>query len=130
MQGSSGTDVFLYANGDGNDRIVDYMEEDTIKITAGKIKSTTVSGSDVIFTIGSGRITVLGAADKTVSYIEGGKKKTYGNSAANVLEDDNFITDNDLSSLVEEKAVDYSFAQTTLTQENNQLPSVTFSGKK
>ncbi|MBR0061310.1 MAG: hypothetical protein IJP68_07495, partial [Selenomonadaceae bacterium] len=88
LQGGSGADVFTYANGDGNDRIVDYAEEDTIQITKGKAQ-VAVSGNDVIFTIGSGKISVLGAVGKTVSYIEGGKTKTYG-SASNVLEDDNF----------------------------------------
>ena len=89
------------------------------------------SGNDVIFTIGSGKMTLAGAANKTVTYIDAnGKTKTYGNSASNVLEDDNFITGNDLSSIIESKAANYSVVQSSLIQKNNQLPSVTFSSKK
>ena len=129
LQGGSGADVFVYASGDGNDIIVDYAVEDTIQITKGTAK-VAASGDDVIFTIGSGKITLAGASNKTVSYVEGGNKKTYSNSASNVLEDDNFITDNDLSALVQSKTADYSLVQASLIQKKNQLPSVTYSSKK
>ena len=131
LQGGSGKDVFVYASGDGNDLIVDYAEEDTIKITSGKIKSKKTSGSDVIFTIGSYKLTILGASNKTVSYIEGGKIKAYGGSASNVLEDDNFITGNDLSSLVQSKVADYSFAEVeTSLNSAKALMKLAYSGKK
>ena len=73
----------------------------------------------------------MGAADKTVTYVEGGKTKTYGGSASNVFEDDNFITGNDLSSIVESKAVDYAFAkmETQLTAAKA-LQTLTYSSKK
>ncbi|MBR0062302.1 MAG: hypothetical protein IJP68_12575, partial [Selenomonadaceae bacterium] len=111
---------------------VDYAEEDTIQITSGKIKNITASGFDVVFTIGSDKITVLDAADKIVSYIDAsGQQKTYDNSASNVLEDDNFITGSDLSSLVQSNSTNYSFAtvETPMTSAKA-LPSVTFSSKK
>ena len=129
LQGGSGADVFTYANGDGKDIILDYSEEDTIKITKGTAK-VAANGNDVVFTIGSGKITLAGAASKTVTYIESGKTKTYGNSTANVLEDDNFITGNDLSALVESKPADYFAVQESLIQKNNLLPSMTLSSKK
>ncbi|MBR0061750.1 MAG: hypothetical protein IJP68_09770, partial [Selenomonadaceae bacterium] len=88
LQGGDGADFFVYASGDGNDRIVDYNADDTIQITKGTAKVTTM-GDDFIFKIGSGKLTLAGAASKTVSYVESGKKKTYG-SASNILEDDNF----------------------------------------
>ena len=59
------------------------------------------------------------------------KKKTYGKSASNVLEDDNFITGNDLSSLVQSNSADYfvTAVKTPLTSAKT-LPSVTYSSKK
>ena len=130
IYGGSGADVFVYANGDGKDIILDYVEEDKIQITKGTAQ-VAANGNDVVFTIGSGKITVLDAADKTVSYVEGGKTKTYGNSASNVLEDDNFITGNDLSAIVESKAVDYAFAkmETQLTASET-IQTLTYSSKK
>ena len=131
LQGGSGADVFVYSNGDGKDIILDYAEEDTVQIKSGTAKATT-SGNDVVFTIGSGKITVLGAANKTVSYIDAnGKPKTYVNSTANVLEDDNFITGNDLSSLVQSKAADYSFAEVeTSLNSAKALMKLAYSDKK
>ena len=130
LQGGSGADVFIYANGDGKDIILDYNEEDKIQITKGTAK-VAASGNDVIFTIGSGKMTLAGAANKIVSYVEGGKTKTYSSSASNVLEDDNFITTGDLSSIVQSKAVDYSFAkmETQLTA-SKALQTLTYSSKK
>ena len=132
LQGGSGADVFVYANGDGKDIIVDYAVEDTIQFTSGTATAK-ASGSDVVFTIGSGKITVVGAAGKAIKVKDASgetTKKTYGNSASNVLEDDNFITGNDLSALVQSKATDYFDVRESLIQKNNRLPSVTYSGKK
>ena len=132
LTGGTGADSFVYANGDGNDVIVDYAEEDTIQITSGKIKNITASGSDVVFTIGSGKITVLDTADKIVSYIDAsGQQKTYGDSASNVLEDDNFITGSDLSSLVQSNSTDYFVAEVeTSLKSAKTLPALSYSSKK
>ena len=132
LQGGSGGDTFLYANGDGNDIILDYEEDDTIKITKGGIKKVATSGDNVVFTIGSGKITVQNAANKTVSYIDAsGKQKTYGSSASFIADNTNFelTPRNDLSSIVQSKAVDCSFVNTStkLTRENN---LITYSGSK
>ena len=126
LQGGSGADVFTYANGDGKDIIIDYAEEDTIQITSGKVSKTT-KGDDVIFTIGSGKITVLGAADKNINVTNSsGVKESWF-----VANDDNFATDNDLSALVQSKAADYSLAEVeTSLKSANALPSVTYSDKK
>ncbi|MBR4152366.1 MAG: hypothetical protein IKT98_05350 [Selenomonadaceae bacterium] len=120
LQGGSGFDVFVYANGDEKDLILDYKEEDTIQITKGKAKVST-KGDDVIFTIGSGKITVLGAANKTVSYIESGKTKTYGSSALFIVDDNDYELTPNLSTIVQNKSVDYSFLNTSteFTRENN-----------
>ena len=78
LKGGADADVFLYSDGDGNDTIVDYEEEDTIKITSGTIEkiSTTKAGS-VVFTFGSGKITLKDAGDKVVAYEDSTGKHYY-----------------------------------------------------
>ena len=77
LSGGNGADTFVYSNGEGNDLILDYATNDTIKIKKGTV-SIAKSGSDVIFTVGSGKITVQNAADKKISYIDAnGNKQTY-----------------------------------------------------
>lgn len=66
--------MFLYANGDGNDRIVGFDDTDTLSIAAGSYTSMT-SGNDVIVTVGNGKITLVGAKGKTLNI-----KGTYSNS--------------------------------------------------
>lgn len=69
LYGGDGADTFTYANGDGSDTIYDYDEEDIIKVTSGSIKNiTTNSAGDVVFKIGSGKITVKDAGDELVAY--------------------------------------------------------------
>ena len=70
LTGGDGEDVFFYANGDGNDVITDYTEEDKIQITSGDVTSVSLKGNDVILTVGKGSITVKDAKDKTVTYID------------------------------------------------------------
>ena len=75
-----------------------------------------------------------GAYGEQVTWWEDGEKTTKVFTVSNnVLEDDNFITADDLSSIVESKTVDYAFAQagnvTSLTKSSNAL-SVLSSFKK
>ena len=77
LKGGEGSDVFVYSDGDGNDTIADYAEEDTIKISKGTIeKISTTSAGSVVFKVGSGKITVKDAGDKVVAY-EDSKGKHY-----------------------------------------------------
>ncbi|MBR0061749.1 MAG: calcium-binding protein, partial [Selenomonadaceae bacterium] len=76
LTGGDGADVFIYSSGDGNDVITDYNEDDTIKISKGTA-SVSKKNKDVIFTVGSGKITVKGAADKVVTYIDGDGNTNY-----------------------------------------------------
>ena len=74
----------------------------------------------------------MGAAGQTVSYIDAsGQQKTYGDAPSNVLEDDNFITADNLSALVQNSAIDCSFAavETPLTSAKT-LPALTYASKK
>ena len=68
------SNVIEYASGDGNDLILNYQPS-TIRITDDSDYSTVKSGDDVIVSIGSGAITVSGAANKSLSIV-GGKSPT------------------------------------------------------
>ena len=67
LTGGAGNDVFLYAKGEGNDVITDYAVGDKVKITGAKISKTSVSGSDIVLTVGSGKLTLKKAAGKKIS---------------------------------------------------------------
>ena len=76
LTGGSGADVFVYKKGDGNDIITDYAEEDVISIQSGKATVSTKK-NDVIFTVGSNKITVVGAKDKVITYVDSGGEHVY-----------------------------------------------------
>ena len=69
LTGGAGNDVFVYTNGQGNDVITDYTSnQDKIRIKGGnKISKTSVSGSDVILTVGTGSIRLKNGKGKTLS---------------------------------------------------------------
>lgn len=73
LVGGKGNDVFIYTA--GNDVISDYAEGDKISIGAA-IKSVTLDGSDVVFTIGKNTLTVVDGKNKTLTLINS-KGKTY-----------------------------------------------------
>ena len=77
LSGGNGHDVFVYNIGDGNDIILDYNkndnnESDVIKInlTSDDVEeirdNASINGADVIFFIGTGKITVKDAKDKKI----------------------------------------------------------------
>ena len=70
LTGGAGKDVFKYANGQGKDTITDYAAgQDTLQITSGSIGKTALANSnkDLVFTVGSGSITLKNAAAKAIS---------------------------------------------------------------
>ena len=67
LTGGAGNDVFVYGNGDGKDVIADYAAGDSIKISSGTITKTAYSGSNVVFTVGSGTLTVKNGKGKSIS---------------------------------------------------------------
>ena len=75
LVGGDGKDIFVYNNGDGNDTIVDYVAGDKISIGTA-ISKATLKGSDVVFTIGKGTLTVKDGANKKLSMINS-KGKTF-----------------------------------------------------
>ena len=72
LTGGNGNDVFIYSA--GKDFVTDYAAGDKIKISSGKISKATVSGSDVVFTIGSGTLTVKKGAGVKLSMIDSSDK--------------------------------------------------------
>ena len=67
LTGGAGQDVYIYTG--GNDLITDYKSgEDKIKI--GTITNSTVKGSDVVLTTNNGTLTVKGAKDKVVTFVD------------------------------------------------------------
>ena len=61
--------LIQYANGDGNDTIYNLGDDDTLQLTDGSSYSTAVSGSDVLVTVGSGRLTLIDAASEVINIV-------------------------------------------------------------
>ena len=76
ISNSTGGNVFIYKNGDGSDVIENFAASDKIKIVNATADKVTTSGSDVVFTIGTGAIILKNAANKVVAYSDdGGEQK-------------------------------------------------------
>ena len=111
--GGLGRDVFIYANGDGNDVIKDYTaDQDRIKLTSGSIESSSINGSDVILNIGSGSITLKNAKDKEITITDSSNNTTtevYTNFK-NFIEEpcflEDFVSYSDLTSILDIKSFD------------------------
>ena len=69
VKGGAGADIFEFKS---TGTISDYEETD--KISLSSAAEISVSSSDIIF---GGKITVAGAADKSVTYVEGGVEKIF-----------------------------------------------------
>ena len=83
ITGGKGADIFYYKSSGAN-VISDYAEEDKISIASGTA-NISISGDDAIFTVGKGKITVEGGADKTITYFENGVEKTYSKIPDDVI---------------------------------------------
>ena len=78
LTGGDGADIFVYNTGDGNDRILDYENEDLIQVN-GTVNKVAASGNNVILTVGSGKISVIGGKDKVITYTDDTGTHTYPN---------------------------------------------------
>ena len=70
LTGGAGDDVFQYADGDGNDIITDFgTGNDIFKLTSGSVSAITTSkrNSDVVLTIGKGKVTFKDALSKAIT---------------------------------------------------------------
>lgn len=122
LYGGAGSDIFVYANGDGKDTILDYSEEDgdKISITSGTV-SYEVGKSDVVFTVGKGKITVKGAADQDVTYIDADGEEHH------IIE--KFVTYNDAgtSATLSSKYTSTNFTPTQYSDYEDSLKTITAS---
>ncbi|MBQ4404015.1 MAG: hypothetical protein II857_06340 [Selenomonadaceae bacterium] len=90
LKGGAGNDIFIYTA--GKDVISDYSAGDKISVGSA-ISKATLSGSDVVFTIGKGTLTVKNGADKKLSMINSkGKEYTTVVSGATTLTINNKTT--------------------------------------
>ena len=74
----------MYANGGGTDTITDYTAgQDTLQISGGSIGKTALANSnkDLVFTVGSGTVTLTDAATKAVSLKDSRGSYTASNTA-------------------------------------------------
>ena len=78
LYGNSGADTYAYSNGGGADQIFNYNYEqgDVIKID-GTVKSSSISGKNVVLKVGSGSITVSDVVDKLVTLNINGSSNVY-----------------------------------------------------
>ncbi|MBQ9488091.1 MAG: hypothetical protein IJU91_09910, partial [Selenomonadaceae bacterium] len=66
--------LFKYNSGDGNDIIYGFKADSTLSIDGGSY-STTTSGSNIIVTVGKGKISLIGAASLSKVNIDGTEEK-------------------------------------------------------
>ena len=90
LSGGAGEDKFIYTA--GKDVIANYSADDAIEITKGKVTKTAYKGNDVIFSVGSGSITVKDGAGKNISITDSSGTQTYSRTY-DLLYDSNFLTD-------------------------------------
>ena len=69
LTGGAGKDIFIYES--GNDLITDYkVGEDQIKLNLADVTNSSIKGSDVILTTDKGTLTLKGAKDKVVTFVD------------------------------------------------------------
>ena len=80
LVGGSGTDIFVYENKSGNTIINNYGQGDIVSLGSGaSISQVTLKRDDVIFKVGTNKITVEDMAKSQFTFVEGGVTKTYDN---------------------------------------------------
>ena len=85
LQGDNGKNVFVYANGDGNDVIIDYNTGDKINLTSGTMGESSVKDNDFVFKVGKGKITLTNGAGKVITVVSKKGNTIIGNDKANTL---------------------------------------------
>ena len=144
LKGGNGKDIFIYNESDGNDTILDYKQEDKIKIASGALSSAvTVKGDDVIFSVNSSKITVKNGKGTKITTVDSKgieTKKVYNSSTMIVadespwfVQDDNNFDNayNQLSAIVKGTASAYSFTENyDALSSVSSIPAISFSDKK
>lgn len=110
--------TYVYESGEGKDVIDGFnFGTDNLKINGVPTTYYDYSGDDIIFTIGSTSVTVKNGKGKTITI--NGTERNF-NSAGLLFEENNFVTADNLSQLVENNSVgEFEFnSSEKLTQEN------------
>ena len=92
LTGGAGKDVFIYES--GNDIITDYKtsQKDEIVLTNGTVDSVSIKGSNVIFTIGDGQLTVKSGKSQTITITDAdGNTNSQKYTKSSSYEERNFI---------------------------------------
>ena len=88
--GDEGGNIFVHNTGDGNDKLFKFKANDTIKILGSALIDASLKGSDVVFNVGTGSITVkdgiklnsaikiVDADDKDIAAVSGNMYTTDG----------------------------------------------------
>ena len=112
--------VIKYASGDGDDVISNINDNDTLQIT-GSTYTTTKSGSDVVFKVGNGSITVKNAVNSGFN-IDFKSSSVSNSRTLDLMYDNNFITNelqiDDISEVTE---TNYSVGQIENSNNSNKL---------
>ena len=130
LTGGKGSDTFVYANGDGKDTITDYTEgQDTLQISSGSIGKTALANSDkdLVFTVGSGTVTLTDAATKAISLKDSRGSYTASNTAITLGSD--FLGTMDATKYLSSvKDIDGSAATKAVNITGNELANVIKAG--
>ena len=130
IYGGARPNLYIYTAGDGNDLIYGFNTTSTLKIGGGTY-STTKSGSNIIVSVGTGKITLNGAASLSAVNISGTKTeenswKLKGTTATFGTSTNTIITINGVKS-TSGIIVDESNKTVTLKSGNLGTSNVTFS---
>lgn len=102
---SANNNVISYATGAGNDTVEGFGTDDILRITKGAYNAK-ASGSDVIVTVGEGKITLKDAAGKKITVISASGKsqtKSYGSASSALFEEESNFSE--LDSIVDKNIV-------------------------
>ena len=116
--GGAGNDVFVYEG--GNDVITDYAAgQDTIKVS-GTISKVSYNGKNVIFTIGSGSLTVNNAKGKNITVTNNYNQTQTYSKTLDLLYDNNFVADEfGIDEITEVTETNYSLGEIEYSSNNN-----------
>lgn len=93
LYSSAGENIIDYTSGDGNDLIRGFKEKDSLRIGGGNgTYSTTTSASNVIVSVGNGKITLEGAKGKDYTILGKYVGETVNTKPVNITNSKNSVT--------------------------------------